>query len=111
MRHVQENIDDQINRRNDMWHWEKTRFVSFEISIRWKVRQCNSVSQKDFNENDFLKLTFAMKTLFIKNDQLTEKDWWNWNNSKKCFENDSMRYVCDFKDALSDSTNIVNEND
>jgi hypothetical protein len=30
---------------------------------------------------------------------------------KKCFENRSMRYVCDFKDASSDSTNIVNEND
>jgi hypothetical protein len=69
MKHVQENIDNQINRRNDMRHREKTRFIFFEISIRRKVRQCNSVSQIDFNKDEFLKLTFAIKTLSIKNDQ------------------------------------------
>jgi hypothetical protein len=68
MRHVQESTDDQINRRNDLRHWEKTRFVSFEVSIRRKVRQCSSISQEDLNEDDFLKLTFAIKTLSIKND-------------------------------------------
>jgi hypothetical protein len=30
---------------------------------------------------------------------------------KKCFENRSMRYVCDFKNASFDSTNIVNKSD
>jgi hypothetical protein len=94
-----------------MRHWEKTRFVSFEISIRRKVRQCNSVSQKDLSENDSLKLTFAIKTLSIKNDQLIKQNWWDWDNSEKYFENRSMRYVCDFKNASSDSTNIVSEND
>jgi hypothetical protein len=68
MRHVQENTDDQINRRNDIRHWKETRFAFFEISIRRKVRQCSSISQKDLNENDFLKLTFAIKTLSIRND-------------------------------------------
>jgi hypothetical protein len=71
MRHVQKSIDDQVNRRNNMRHWEKTRLVSLEISIRRKVRQCNSVSQQDLNEDDFLKLTFAFKTLSIKNDEST----------------------------------------
>jgi hypothetical protein len=51
-----------------MRHWEKTRFVFFEISIRWKIRQCNSVSQKDLSEDNFLKLTFAIKTLSIENN-------------------------------------------
>jgi hypothetical protein len=83
----------------------------FKISIRRKVRQCNSISQKNLNENDFLKLTFTIKTLSIKNDQSVEKNRWDWRNSKKCFENHSMRYVCDFKNASSNSTNIVNEND
>jgi hypothetical protein len=46
----------------------------FEISIRRKIRQCSLISQKDFNENDFLKLTFAIKTLSIKNDQSAEKN-------------------------------------
>jgi hypothetical protein len=68
-------------------------------------------SQKDLNKSDFLKLTFAIKALSIKNDQSVKKDWWDWSNSEKCFENRSMRYVCDFKDASSDSTNIVSEND
>ncbi len=68
MKHVQENIDDQINRRNDFRHWKKAWFAFFEVSTRRKVRQCSSVSQKDLNENDFLKLTFAIKTLSIKND-------------------------------------------
>jgi hypothetical protein len=45
-----------------------------EISIRRKVRQCSLISQKDFNEDDFLKLTFAIEALSIKNDQSTEKD-------------------------------------
>jgi hypothetical protein len=40
-----------------------------------------------------------------------KKNQWNWDNSEKCFENRSMRYVCDFKNASFDSTNIVNEND
>jgi hypothetical protein len=71
MRHVQENIDDQIDRRNDLRHWEKTRFASFEILIRRKIRQCNSVSQKDLNENDSLKLTFAIEALSIRNDLST----------------------------------------
>jgi hypothetical protein len=75
MKHVQKNIDDKINRRNNMRHWEKTRFVFVEILIRRKIRQCNSVSQKDLNENDFLKLIFAIKTLSIKNVQLIEKDY------------------------------------
>jgi hypothetical protein len=44
MRHVQESIDDQINRRNDMRHKEETRLVSFEISIRRKIRQFDSIS-------------------------------------------------------------------
>jgi hypothetical protein len=74
MRHVQESIDDQINRRNDMRHKKETRFISFEISIRRKVRQYNSISQKHLNENDFLKLTFAIKTLSIKNNQSVKKD-------------------------------------
>jgi hypothetical protein len=52
-----------------MRHWKITWFVFFEISIRRKIRQCSSVSQKDFSEDDFLKLTFAIKTLFIKNEQ------------------------------------------
>jgi hypothetical protein len=65
MKYVQKNIDDQINRRNDMSHWKKTRFVFFEISIRRKVRQCNSISQKDLSENDSLKLTFTIRTLSI----------------------------------------------
>jgi hypothetical protein len=56
-------------------------------------------------------LTFAIEALSIKNDQSTEKDWWDWDNSKKCFENRSIRYVCDFKNASSDSTNIVSESD
>jgi hypothetical protein len=43
----------------------------FEISIHRKVRQCSLISQKDLNENDFLKLTFAIETLSIKNDQST----------------------------------------
>jgi hypothetical protein len=51
-----------------MRHWKKTRFICFEISIRQKVRQCNLISQKDLNEDDFLKLTFTIKTLSIKND-------------------------------------------
>jgi hypothetical protein len=37
-----------------MRHWEKTRFISFKISIRRKVRQCSSISQKDFDKNDSL---------------------------------------------------------
>ncbi len=41
----------------------------FEISINRKVRQFSSVSQKDFNKDDFLKLTFASRTLSIRNDQ------------------------------------------
>jgi hypothetical protein len=94
-----------------MQYWEKTRLVFVEISIRRKIRQCNSVSQEDLNEDDCLKSTFAIKALSIKNDQSIKKDWWNWDNSKKCFENRSLRYVCDFKDASSDSTNIINEND
>jgi hypothetical protein len=94
-----------------MRHWEKTRFVSFEISIRRKIRQCSSISQKDLNENDFLKLTFAIKTLSIKNDQSAEKDWWDWSDLRRCFENRSLRYVCDFKNASSDSTKIVSESD
>jgi hypothetical protein len=77
MRHVQESTDDQINRRNDMRHWEKTRLVSVKISTRRKVRQCSSVSQKDLNEDDFLKLTFAIRTLSIKNNQSVKKDWWD----------------------------------
>jgi hypothetical protein len=40
----------------------------FEILIRRKIRQCNAVSQKDLSEHDFLKLTFAIKALSIKND-------------------------------------------
>jgi hypothetical protein len=68
MKHVQENIDDQVNRRNDMRHWKKTRLAFFEISIRRKIRQCNSISQKDLSKDDFLKLTFTIKTLSIKND-------------------------------------------
>jgi hypothetical protein len=68
MRHVQRSIDDQVNRRNYLRHREKARFVFFEISIDRKVRQCSSVSQKDFSENDSLKLTFAIKTLSIKNN-------------------------------------------
>ncbi len=53
---------------------KKTRFVSFEILIRRKVRQCSFISQKDLSEDDFLKLTFAIKTLSIKNDLSVEKD-------------------------------------
>ncbi len=53
---------------------KKTRFVFVEISIRRKVRQCSSISQKDSSEDDFLKLTFAIKTLSIKNDQSIKKD-------------------------------------
>jgi hypothetical protein len=53
---------------------QKHDLFFFEVSIRWKVRQCNLISQKDFNENDSLKLTFAIKTLLIKNDQLIEKN-------------------------------------
>jgi hypothetical protein len=68
MRHVQESTDDQVNRRNDLRHWEKTRFVFLEISIRRKDRQCSSVSQEYFNEDDFLKLIFTIKTLSIRND-------------------------------------------
>jgi hypothetical protein len=52
-----------------MRHREKTRFVFFEISIRRKIRQCSLISQKDLSEDDSLKLTFAIKTLSIKNDQ------------------------------------------
>jgi hypothetical protein len=74
MKYVQENIDDQVNRRYNLRHWEKTRFVFLEISIRRKVRQCSSVSQKNLSENDFLKLIFATRTLSIKNDQSIEKD-------------------------------------
>jgi hypothetical protein len=44
-----------------MRHWEETRFVFFKISIRRKIRQCSSVSQKDLIEDDFLKLTFTIK--------------------------------------------------
>jgi hypothetical protein len=33
-----------------------------------KIRQCSSISQKHFNKDDFSKLTFAFKTLSIKND-------------------------------------------
>jgi hypothetical protein len=40
-----------------------------------------------------------------------KKNWWDWSNSWKCFENRSMRYMCDFKNASSDSTNIVSKND
>jgi hypothetical protein len=68
MKHVQENIDNQINWRNDMQHWEKTWLVFFKISIRRKIRQYSSVSQKDLSEDDFLKLTFAIKALSIEND-------------------------------------------
>ncbi len=74
MKHVQENIDDQINRRNDMRHWEETRLVFVEISIRRKIRQCNSISQEDLNEDDSLKLTFAIKALSIRNDQSAKKN-------------------------------------
>jgi hypothetical protein len=111
MRHVQESTDDQINWRNDMQHWEKTRLVFVEISIRRKIRQCSSISQEDFSEDDSLKLTFTIRTLSIKNNQSIKKDWWDWNNSKKCFENRSMRYVRDFKDVSFNSMNIVNESD
>jgi hypothetical protein len=44
MRHIQKSIDNQINQRNDMRHKEETRFAFFEISIRRKVRQFDSVS-------------------------------------------------------------------
>jgi hypothetical protein len=74
MKHVQESTDDQINRRSDMRHKEEARLVFVEISIRRKVRQCSSVSQKDLIENDFLKLTFAIRTLSIRNDQSVKKD-------------------------------------
>jgi hypothetical protein len=94
-----------------MRNWKETRLIFVEISTRRKIRQCNLISQKDLNENDFLKLTFAIKTLSIKNNQSIKKNWWDWNNSEKCFENRSMRYVRDFKNASSDSTNIVSEND
>jgi hypothetical protein len=73
-----------------MRHWEEARFVSVEISIRRKVRQCSSISQEDFNEDDFLKLTFAIKALSIWNNQSVKKDWWNWDNLEKYFENRSM---------------------
>jgi hypothetical protein len=69
MRHVQESTDDQINRRNDMRHWEEARLVSVEISTRRKVRQCSLVSQENLSENDFLKLTFAIRTLSIRDNQ------------------------------------------
>jgi hypothetical protein len=48
---------------------KKHDLLFFEISINRKVRQCSSVSQKDLNKDDFLKLTFAFKALSIKNDQ------------------------------------------
>jgi hypothetical protein len=48
---------------------KKTWLVFFEISISRKVRQCNSISQKHFSKNDFLKLTFAFKALSIRNNQ------------------------------------------
>jgi hypothetical protein len=44
-----------------MRYWEEARFVFVEISTRRKVRQCNSISQEDLSEDDFLKLTFAIK--------------------------------------------------
>jgi hypothetical protein len=91
-----------IEKKHDLFLL-KYRFV--------EVCQCNSISQKDFSEDDFLKLTFAIKTLSIKNDQSVKKDWWDWDNSEKCFENCSLRYVCDFKNASSYSTNIVSESD
>jgi hypothetical protein len=47
---------------------KKTWFVFFKISINRKIRQCSSISQKHFNKDDFLKLTFAFKTLSIKNN-------------------------------------------
>jgi hypothetical protein len=40
----------------------------FEISINRKIRQCSSISQKDFSKDDFLKLTFAFKTFSIKDN-------------------------------------------
>jgi hypothetical protein len=46
----------------------------FEISIDRKVRQCSLISQKDLNEDDFLKLTFAIKTLSTQNNQLKKID-------------------------------------
>jgi hypothetical protein len=52
-----------------MRHWEKAWLVFVEISTRRKVRQCSSISQEDFSEDDFLKLTFVVKALSIKNDQ------------------------------------------
>ncbi len=77
MKYVQKTTDDQVNRRNNLRHWKKTRFVFLEISIRRKIRQCSLISQKSLNENDFLKITFAIKTLLIKNDQSIEKNWWD----------------------------------
>jgi hypothetical protein len=44
-----------------MRHWKEVRLVFVEISTRRKVRQCNSISQKDLNEDDCLKLTFAIE--------------------------------------------------
>jgi hypothetical protein len=73
MKHVQKNVVEQINRRNNLRHWKKAWIVFFEISINRKVRQCSSISQKDLSKDDFLKLTFAFKTLSIKNDQLILK--------------------------------------
>jgi hypothetical protein len=32
------------------------------------------MSQKDLSEDEFLRLTFAIKTLLIKNDQSVEKN-------------------------------------
>jgi hypothetical protein len=74
MKHVQESIDDQINRRMICDIEEKHDLFFFEISIRQKVRQCSSISQKDLSENDSLILTFATKTLSIRNDQAAEKN-------------------------------------
>jgi hypothetical protein len=61
MKHAQKNIDEQINRRNDCRHWEKTWFVFFEISINRKIRQCSSISQKDFSKDDFWNWHLRLK--------------------------------------------------
>jgi hypothetical protein len=58
-----------IEKKHDLL-FLKYRFVE-------KFVNASLISQKDLNEDDFLKLTSAIKTLSIKNDQSVEKDWWN----------------------------------